>query len=327
MKNQSKTDYQARKEPRESREEPSETSEALRETRSDEGKSQAGLRPIQLKLAYDGTDFSGWQRQKDARSVQEELEKALATMHGHAVGVTGAGRTDAGVHALGQVAGFYTDIASIPADRFTLALNALLPKDLRVMSSCEAGADFHARFDASMRTYRYFVTCAHTPSPMALRYSWSWPHRPDISMLNAMASSFLGEHDFSAFASIKDGSMSSFRYVDASSFWFEGDLLVYQISANAFLWRMVRSLVGTMMRVSSEATTDKEAGGTMLEILNSHERALAGPTAPPQGLFLWNVEYGERTRGTKTPRRRPAPPAQAPREPDPPTTLGLGPRP
>ena len=313
MKNQSKTDYQA--------------SEAPRETRSGEGKSKAGLRPIQLKLAYDGTDFSGWQRQKDARSVQEELEKALATMHGHAVGVTGAGRTDAGVHALGQVAGFYTDIASIPADRFTLALNALLPKDLRVMSSCEAGADFHARFDASMRTYRYFVTCAHTPSPMALRYSWFWPHRPDISMLNAMASSFLGEHDFSAFASIKDGSMSSFRYVEASSFWFEGDLLVYQISANAFLWRMVRSLVGTMMRVSSEATTDKEAGGTMLEILNSHERTLAGPTAPPQGLFLWNVEYGERTRGTKTLRRRPAPPAQAPREPGSPTTLGLGPRP
>jgi len=299
--------------------------QSITDHQPDEGKNQAGLRPIQLKLAYDGTDFSGWQRQKDARSVQEELEKALAIMHGHAVDVTGAGRTDAGVHALGQVAGFYTDIASIPADRFVLALNALLPKDLRVMSSCEANADFHARFDASMRTYRYFVTCAHTPSPIALRYSWFWPHRPDISMLNAMASSFLGEHDFSAFASIKDGSVSRFRYVEASSFWFESDLLVYQISANAFLWKMVRSLVGTMMRVSSEAKTEKEAGSTMLEILNSQKRALAGPTAPPQGLFLWNVEYGERTRGTKTPRRWPASAPQAPLEPGLPPTVGPNP--
>jgi len=335
--NQSKTDYEPNEvqrgshgelhKKRETCLEARETCKEHRASPSGEGKNQAGLRAIQLKLAYDGTDFSGWQRQKDARSVQEELEKALATMHGHSVAVTGAGRTDAGVHALGQVAGFYTDIASIPADRFVLALNSLLPKDLRVISSCEANADFHARFDASMRTYRYFVTCAHTPSPMALRYSWFWPHRPDVSMLNTMASSFVGEHDFSAFASIRDGSMSSFRYVEASSFWFEGDLLVYQISANAFLWRMVRSLVGTMMRISSEAKTNEEAGGTMMEILNSHERALAGPTAPPQGLFLWNVEYGERMRGTKNPRSGPASSPQAPREPGPPATLGLGPRP
>jgi len=144
-------------------------------------------------------------------------------------------------------------------------------------------------------------------------------------MLNAMASSFLGEHDFSAFASIKDGSVSRFRYVEASSFWFESDLLVYQISANAFLWKMVRSLVGTMMRVSSEAKTEKEAGSTMLEILNSQKRALAGPTAPPQGLFLWNVEYGERTRGTKTPRRWPASAPQAPLEPGLPPTVGPNP--
>jgi tRNA pseudouridine38-40 synthase len=262
----------------------------------------SGLRSIQLKVAYDGTDFSGWQRQKNARSVQEELEKALATMHGHPVNVTGAGRTDAGVHALGQVAGFATDIASIPAERFTLALNALLPRDLRVMDSCEASADFHARFDASMRTYRYFVTCAKTPSPMAARYSWFWPRTPHVSMLNAMASSFLGEHDFSAFASVKDKSLSSYRCVEASSFWFEGDVLVYQISANAFLWRMVRSLVGTMLRVSSEAKTDEEAGQMMSAILSSRERSAAGPTAPPQGLFLWSVEYGERTHGTHGPR-------------------------
>jgi len=270
-------------------------------------------RPIQLKIAYDGTDFSGWQRQKDERSVQAELEKALTAMHGHAVTVTGAGRTDSGVHARGQVAGFFTDIASIPAERFTLALNALLPRDLRVLSSAEAPADFHARFDASLRVYRYFITCAQTPDPIALRYSWFWPRRPSISALNAMAAVVQGEHDFSAFASIKDKSVSPWRYVQDSSFWFEGERLVYQISANAFLWRMVRSLVGTMLRVSSdvspaasgdagnsadaEDSVDAESARIIRNILDSKDRSLAGPTAPPQGLFLWNVEYGERTHG------------------------------
>jgi len=266
-------------------------------------------RPIQLKIAYDGTDFAGWQRQKDERSVQEELEKALTTMHGHKVTVTGAGRTDSGVHARGQVAGFFTDIASIPAEKFALALNALLPRDLRVVSSAEAPADFHARFDASLRIYRYFITCAQNPDPIALRYSWFWPRRPSIAALNAMAATVQGEHDFSAFASIKDKSASPCRYVQDSSFWFEGERLVYQISANAFLWRMVRSLVGTMLRVSSEVSTFPEASGAaegsdvidsariVRGILDSKDRSLAGPTAPPQGLFLWNVEYGERTHG------------------------------
>ena len=112
---------------------------------------------VQLVVAYDGTDFGGWQRQKNARSVQEELEKALQTIHGHPVKLTGAGRTDAGVHALGQVAGFFSDIPTIPIERFKVALNSLLPKDIRVMSASPAPGDFHARFDASLRRYRYFV--------------------------------------------------------------------------------------------------------------------------------------------------------------------------
>ncbi|MCE5255326.1 MAG: tRNA pseudouridine(38-40) synthase TruA [Spirochaetaceae bacterium] len=260
-------------------------------------------RPIQLRIAYDGTDFCGWQRQKSERSVQEEIEKALATMHGHKVPVTGAGRTDSGVHARGQVAGFFTDIASIPAERFALALNALLPRDLRILASADAPADFHARFDASLRVYRYFITCAQTPDPIALRYSWFWSRRPSISMLNGMASAIQGEHDFSSFSSIRDKSLSPFRFVQDSCFWFEGERLVYQISANAFLWRMVRSLVGTMLRVSAEAQGDQEAVDIIRSILDSKERALSGPTAPPHGLFLWNVEYGERNHGNA---RRPS---------------------
>lgn len=261
-------------------------------------------RAIQLVVSYDGTDFGGWQRQKNARSVQEELEKALGTMHGHPVRVTGAGRTDAGVHALGQVAGFFTDIASIPAERFVPALNKLLPRDVRIMKSLDAQPDFHARFDASMRKYRYFFTCGATPTPFALRYSWFVPRQPAIASLNAMASLLVGENDYSAFASAKDRSVSKFRFVQDSSFWSEGGLLVYQISANAFLWRMVRSIVGTMIFLEGQAGSEAEAARLMRQTLDSKDRKMAGPTAPPNGLFLWSVEYGERLHGHP---RRPSP--------------------
>ncbi len=254
-------------------------------------------RPIQLVVSYDGTDFAGWQRQKNARSVQEEIEKALEKMHGHPVRLTGAGRTDAGVHALGQVAGFFTDIASIPAEKFLLALNKLLPRDIRVLYAGDAPRDFHARFDASLRRYRYFFLCSSHQDAFSQRYAWCLSRQPSIGKLNAMASVIVGEHDFSAFASAKDISVSKSRFIQDSSFWFEGGKLVYQVSANAFLWRMVRSLVGTMIFFESKAATEADAAKLMLDILVSADRKEAGPTAPPYGLFLWNVEYGPRAHG------------------------------
>jgi len=260
-------------------------------------------RPIKLVLSYDGTDFGGWQRQKNARSVQEEIEKALEKMHGHPIRLTGAGRTDAGVHAIGQAAGFFTDIASIPAEKFFFALNKLLPRDIRILSACDAVPDFHARFDASLRRYRYFIMCGDRLDAFSQRYTWFVPRMPSITKLNAMASAIIGEHDFSAFASAKDISRSKSRFVRESSFWFEGRTLVYQISANAFLWRMVRSLVGTMLFFQPQADSEEEAQARMRAVLESRDRKLAGPTAPPQGLFLWNVEYGPRTHGTQ---RQPA---------------------
>jgi tRNA pseudouridine38-40 synthase len=254
-------------------------------------------RPIKLVLSYDGTDFGGWQRQKNARSVQEEIEKALEKMHGHPIRLTGAGRTDAGVHAIGQAAGFFTDIASIPAEKFLFALNKLLPRDIRILSACDATPDLHARFDASLRRYRYFIMCGDRQDAFSQRYTWFVPRMPSITRLNAMASVIIGEHDFSAFASAKDISRSKSRFVQESSFWFEGRKLVYQISANAFLWRMVRSLVGTMLFFQPQVDSEAEASARMRAILESGDRKLAGPTAPPQGLFLWNVEYMPRTHG------------------------------
>jgi tRNA pseudouridine38-40 synthase len=215
-------------------------------------------------------------------------------MHGHPVPTLGAGRTDSGVHAMAQAANFYTDIASIEIARFMPALNKLLPRDMRVLSAAEADFDFHSRYDARLRRYRYFVLCGSQADPMRLRYAQQLHRRPDLESLNAAASLILGETDFTTFSSAKDLSASRSRFVHESSWRWEGDMLVYQVAANAFLWRMVRSLVGSMLHYEGEAA--REAGSPsaaerMAYALGKRERSLAGPTAPARGLFLWNVEY------------------------------------
>ena len=254
-------------------------------------------RNIRLSLSYDGTDFGGWQRQNNARSVQGELELALGKMHAHPVPTLGAGRTDAGVHAMGQVANFYTDIAGIEAGRFLPALNKLMPRDIRVLSASEADFDFHSRYDARLRRYRYFALCSRSPDPMRLRYCHHLRRRPSLDALNAAAALILGEKDFTAFSSAKDESANRSRFVSESSFRWEGDALVYEVAANAFLWRMVRSLVGSMLAYESRAADEGQDGRSdraaelMGKALRSKDRGLAGPTAPARGLFLWNVEY------------------------------------
>lgn len=266
-------------------------------------------RTIKLTIAYDGTDFSGWQRQEGDRSVQAELERALAKMHGRAVAVTGAGRTDSGVHAAGQAAHFYTDIASIPAGRFAPALNKMMPPDVRVTLSEEADPDFHARYDARLRRYKYFMHYGGPPLPHRDRFSWLLPRRPDLARLNRLASCLRGEIDCTAFASAKDPNEHKFRYLHHAYFHAEGDAVVFDVAANAFLWRMVRSLVGTLVDLDASGAPY----GAMRDILESRERARAGVTAPARGLFLWNVDYYDAP--TRRSRRRPesAEPAEGPR--------------
>ena len=260
-------------------------------------------RPIKLIISYDGTDFGGWQRQKNARSVQEDIEKALETMHGHPVRLTGAGRTDAGVHAMGQAAGFFTDIASIPAGKFLLALNKLLPRDIRILSACDAPPDFHARFDASLRDYRYFIMCGERQDAFSQRYAWFVPRMPSIAKLNAMASAIVGEHDFSAFASAKDISRSKSRFVRESSFWFEGRKLVYRVSANAFLWRMVRSLVGTMLFLQPPGWDGGRSGRADARHTGKRGQEAGGPDGPAPGPFP--LERGVRGTDTRPPEEIP----------------------
>lgn len=250
------------------------------------------MRNIALKISYDGTNFSGWQRQiiervSKNRTVQEEIEKALAKIHGHSIDLIGSGRTDAGVHAACQVANFYTDIESIPADKFVPALNSLMPRDVRIISAYEVPQDFHARFSALSRTYRFFLYCGSFPLAHELPYVWHIKRWPCVDVLNQMASFLYGELDCTTFAAAGDQSKSKFRYFYGASFIPEGEKLIFEVTANAFLWKMVRSITGSLLDLEQKGLDPIE----FKKILVSCDRKKAGPTAPGTGLFLWNVRY------------------------------------
>jgi tRNA pseudouridine38-40 synthase len=248
-----------------------------------------GKRNIRLTLAYDGTDFYGWQVQPNGRTVQGVMQAALERMHGHAVRIIGAGRTDSGVHATGQVANFISDIDSIPEERYREAMNSLLPRDIRVLESAEAGHRFHARRSARHRVYRYYLSTGPVPLPHQRNYC-HWVRRaPDIRVLNAMASLLVGEHDFTAFSAEGDKNVSKVRTVTVSSFHAESGVLVYTIAANSFLWKMVRTIVGTFLELEEQGA----GAAGLVRILESADRGNAGGTAPAKGLFLERVVYDD----------------------------------
>lgn len=251
------------------------------------------MRNILLTISYDGTDFCGWQRQDDknggeaARTVQGEIEKALLKIHKTPVSLSGSGRTDSGVHAEGQAANFLSPIDSIPVENYIQALNGILAHDVRIMSAKQVDEDFHARFSATSRTYRYFIHCGKTPSASQMRYVWPIKNYPDVSKLNKMASCFKGEIDCTTFSAAGDTSESKCRYLEKAEFWMDGENLVFEITANAFLYRMVRSITGSLIFWEQKGFSSDDVA----RILSSRNRKLAGPTAPSTGLFLWNVSF------------------------------------
>ena len=241
---------------------------------------------LKLVVAYDGTDFHGFAAQPGVRTVAGVLSEALAGPLGTGVVLTAAGRTDAGVHARGQVVSVALGSDVDPA-RVTRIVNGALAPEVVVRSAELVAAPFDARRDARWRAYRYTVSNRPVPDPLRARYAWWVPEPLDLARLRLAADPFLGEHDFSAFCRRGPEGSTTRRRVMESTWRDEGDMLVYVIRATAFCWQMVRSIVGTLVDVG----IGKIRPGDILAILRARDRAVAGRLAPPNGLCLWEVGY------------------------------------
>jgi tRNA pseudouridine38-40 synthase len=266
------------------------------------------MRTLKLLLQYDGTDYVGWQRQAQGRSVQGELEAALARIEGAPVTVVGAGRTDAGVHALGQVASLRLRHPIAPAT-LGRALNATLPPDVRVLAVEDAAPGFHARYGARAKTYAYRLWLGDVVPPFERRYAWHVPYRLDLDLLRAAARAFEGRHDFAAFGATGSAVAATERTIFSlvvaetplAEFWHQppglerarGLLVTITVTGDGFLRHMVRTLVGTLVEVAA----GRRDPANIVRALAARDRAAVGPTAPARGLFLVRVDYTAPERG------------------------------
>ena len=246
----------------------------------------SSMRNIKLLLSYDGTDFAGWQRQPGQRTVQQDLEEALGRLTGVEPPTTASGRTDAGVHALGQVAHFYT-ASKHPPSTFVKALNAMLAPDVRVRGAWEMPQAFHATLDARSKRYRYVIDNGPVADPFRLRFSHHLHRRLDADAMHRAAQALKGRHDFHSFETHWPNRTSSVRTIFDVAATRDGDSVAIEIEADGFLYNMVRSIAGTLIYVGS----GKWPESRVAEVLSAEDRGEAGPTAPPQGLFLLRVHY------------------------------------
>jgi tRNA pseudouridine38-40 synthase len=247
------------------------------------------LRRIKILVSYDGTGYHGWQVQPGLPTIQDALEQAISAIEGRTVQVAGSGRTDAGVHAVAQVAAF--SIANpIPLHNLRRAVNRLLPRDIRVLTVEEAADDFHPRFQAKRKTYEYRIFRGEICSPFERRYVYHHPYPLAIEEMIALAPLLEGEHDFAAFAASDERDeleQSKVRAIFCSRLALEGERLIYRVIGSGFLKHMVRNIVGVLLEVG-KGNVDR-AG--FLARLEPGCRIPPGPTAPARGLFLMSVEY------------------------------------
>ncbi len=246
------------------------------------------MRNIKLTVAYDGTGFQGWQVQKDGRTVQGEIESALSRMEKREIKVNCAGRTDSGVHANGQVINFQSGLDHISLEKYPQAVSSFFPKDISAIGAAAVPQDFHARHWAKRRSYKYYIFPSQVRIPRYRRYSWRLIRKPDINALNAMAAVLVGEHDFSSFSAPNEQVKNRVRRVLSASFYPEGDFIVFRITGNAFLWKMVRSIVGSLVEYEEKGIAPDQ----LREYLLARDRSVAGTTAQARGLFFDRVEYG-----------------------------------
>ena len=244
------------------------------------------MRRILIEVAYDGTNYAGWQIQKNGITIEQVLNETLSAFLKEEIRVIGASRTDAGVHALSAMAVFDTE-SSMPDNKFAYAINRYLPEDIVVQASCEVPADFHPRYAKSEKTYEYRILNRQMRIP-TLRYDTFFYYRPlDVDAMRAAASLLVGEHDFASFASPHFSSKTSVRTLYECRVYKDGDLITIRVRGNGFLYNMVRIIAGTLIQVGE----GKIAPQQISEILLAKDRDAAGPTAPARGLTLVDTTY------------------------------------
>lgn len=244
------------------------------------------MRRIKLIVAYDGTNYHGWQIQTNGITIESELNRCLCELLKDDIKVIGASRTDSGVHALGNVAVFDTN-ATIPPEKFAYALNQRLPEDIRIQSSTECDLDFHPRFCNSKKTYEYRIYLGEFPLPTKRLYCHFTYLKLNTTLMKEACRYFIGEHDFRSFCVARTAKENTMREIYELELKCDRDELVFTITGNGFLYNMVRIIVGTILEVGQE----KYPPSYIAEILNKKDRNEAGPTAPAKGLLLYSYEF------------------------------------
>lgn len=244
------------------------------------------MKRVKLTVAYDGTNYHGWQVQPNGNTIEAELNRHLSELLGEEIRVTGASRTDAGVHALGNVAVFDTS-ARMPAEKISYAMNTRLPEDIRIQESCEVAPDFHPRFCRTVKTYEYRILNRRFPDPTKRLYSYFYYYPLDVEKMKTAAAYLVGEHDFQSFCTMKPDLENTVRRIYFLDIEKEGDMILMRVTGNGFLYNMVRIIAGTLIRVGGGFIPPE----SMQAILEGKNRKLAGETARPEGLTLVEIKY------------------------------------
>lgn len=241
---------------------------------------------VKLTIQYDGTNYCGWQKQKNGNTIQEEIEKAIMLVTGEKVDLIGSGRTDSGVHAKGQVANFLTN-SNIPVDKIKFALNSRLPKDISIIESRIVDENFHSRYDAIGKRYKYIIYNNKVRNPLYRNFAYHVPYSLNYKEMQEATKYFLGSHDFSAFMASNSAVKTTIRTINKVTLEKIEDLTIFTIEGNGFLYNMVRIIIGTIVEIGR----GKLKSSDIPNIIHSKDRRIAGHTAPPQGLYLEKVFY------------------------------------
>ena len=244
------------------------------------------MRNIKLTIEYDGKDFNGWQKQPNKLNIQGTIEKAIEEITGSKVELFASGRTDAGVHAFGQVANFKTE-SNIPIDKLAIAINSKLKKSIVIKQAEEVDEKFHSRLSCKQKTYRYVINNSEYPSAIYRNFECHIPFKLDVDKMKEAIKYFEGEHDFKAFKASGTSSKSSIRKIYKADVYSKNDRIYIELTGNGFLYNMVRIIAGTLVEVGEGKIEPKE----IENIINQKKRENAGKTLPPQGLFLLDVKY------------------------------------